>query len=180
LAKYAVGYLTVMLIAALVGIFYASSTGQLRVFDRGVEERGFDVVGPPVEAPVPDLGLWVTDAAGTTRIDPVSYCFTTGDTGICADGVLQPGPSFTSTDDHPIELVFPLDWDVTVDFTTEDGSCPTYTTSLGVTTTATIDELGPVGVYQLMVFSSGPQGDASWSFRVDNQADLPLPAGVSC
>ena len=184
MAKYAFAYLAVMLMAGVIGLAYLSSNNQMVFVDRGFE--GGDVVGPPPDAApepaVPDLGLFVADANGSTSLGPVSYCYSTGNMSECADGIVEPAtaPLFVSTAAQPIELVFPLDWEVSIEITPEDGSCQPHVSALGMTTAATLDELGPVGTYQLMVFSSGPQGDASWFFRVDNQSELPLPDGVSC
>jgi hypothetical protein len=184
MAKYAFGYIFVLLVGALALVVMGS--GQM------VVREGFAEV-PPVEAPEPlpapslpsgelepELDLVVVHANGLAELGPFSYCFVGDSVANCGEGFIEDPPEFISTLDDPLRLSFPMEWSVEIQIEPDDLECGTYVMSAGVTTALTLEELGPVGGYLVQVHSNGPQGSASWALRVDNQSDLPFPAGVSC
>jgi hypothetical protein len=59
-------------------------------------------------------------------------------------------------------------------------ACDPWVWPLGNVSSAFVDTLGPPGEYVLSVSAANANGDAYWVLRIDNQADLPTPEGVSC
>jgi hypothetical protein len=181
-AKYAVGYLIGLLLVAVFALSFVAGTwgGEERlVFDDIGEEVPAPLPAPPPRKVRPDLDLVVIDATGLSQLSPESYCFVGDGFSACGDGFGADGPAFVSTAEEPIRLSFPMEWSVVIRFESEEG-CPPFVVDAGVTSSWTLEELGPAGPYSILIQSNGPQGDASWRLDVDNQSDRALPPGVNC
>jgi hypothetical protein len=189
MAKYAAGYVIVMLVAAIALLFGLGFQG-VAIGPRDFIEGGG---APPVLAPpqlpedpdgeptLPLIEMVVVDATGKTVLSPLSYCFEGDGVSVCADGILIAGeePSFVSTAEQPVQLVFNMDLSVTVEMGPTDRACGFTTTEYGVVPDLVLDTLGPAGTYQVQVMTSGPEGDASWVIMIENQSDL-SPIGEGC
>ncbi|MEX0864244.1 MAG: hypothetical protein WD269_05135 [Acidimicrobiia bacterium] len=182
MAKYAAGYVIVMLVAAIALLFGLGFQG-VAVGPREVIDGGGvpPVPAPPPlpkddggEANLPLIEMVVVDVNGKTALSPISYCFEGDGVAVCADGILIAGeePSFISTAEQPVQLAFSMDWSVTVEMAPTDGACGFSTTEYGVVPDVVLDTLGPAGTYQVQVMTSGPGGDAHWVIMIENQSDL--------
>ena len=186
MAKYAAGYVIVMLVAAIALLFGLGFQG-VAVGPRDLIEGGGVPPAPKPppgleddggEANLPQIEMVVVDVNGKTVLSPLSYCFEGDGVAVCADGILIAGeePSFISTAEQPVQLVFNMDWSVTVEMAPADPACAFSTTEYGVVSDLVLDMLGPAGTYQVQVRTSAPEGDAHWVIMIENQSDLPAIA----
>lgn len=134
----------------------------------------------PGKVPPP---LTLRTEAGELETQPGSYCWTSGDSGRCADVVM------TDPDDLPVVedatsvgLVFPLEgWTFSASFRPVDaGRCArTFDVVAEPAGPAEhhLDAAGPAGDYVVSVFGVGPQGDygASFRWRTTRAGVLPAP-----
>lgn len=189
MAKYALGYVLVLLMVALVGVIAFGAPVGLRLpwvaFGGGVDvERAVPV--PEREILPPDVGqlappdLIVTDVNGSTSRSPISYCWSQFDSTVCSESAgLLPGSEagFVATPDQPVILDFQMMWNVNLHVVPQGQECPEFSVDLPQTWEVELGDLGPPGEYQVWISASGLRGDASWVIRVDSQTLLSDGAG---
>ncbi len=180
MAKYAVGYVLALLMLAVVGLAVWTGGGTVRLpwqsFGGGVDiGRPMPIPAVPVPAPMPEVisgppDLIVTDAEGTTRLSPMSFCWSSAQSSMCSESDWLQGsePVFVATDEQRVTLDFQMFWDVDLVATPVDSLCPPFEQSLTETWDLQV-ELGGAGEYLVTVNTATSQGDARWVLRIDNQ-----------
>jgi hypothetical protein len=188
-AKYAVGYVIALLIAGVVLLL--SWAGPLIFFGGPEVVRGPMIPLPaPAPAPipvdeefqVPSLDLTVVSAEGRVVVAPQSYCFAGDQFEECAESQSFPDSETLVVSDQaqPIELSIPILWRASVEVEPLDQDCGTTVRDLGETTDVSLTDIGPIGHYRVTVDATGPNGNATWVLRVDNQSDRTSANGFDC
>jgi len=127
--------------------------------------------------------LLIRHQGETIRMRPISYCWTAGTVGVCADGGLQfpsEADALLNTRSAPLHFDFQHPWALNASVEWIDESCSYELTHTFPNRGAQLEVLGPPGDYLVTVHGNSPRGDASWVLRIHNEVDLSLPSGVTC
>ena len=176
MAKYAVGYITVLLIGifvagALIGPTFGPIRGEIRA-----------VPGPAMAVPPPDFGggsdfpvnVIVTGSHGRAFEAPHSaHWESTGS----SQGMESVGGSFSflpvynNTEQEPLGFTFEVAWDISLQLY-DDKDCMVFEAFYpGTGTIPSIEAIGPPGLYRLELQGNHRQGHASWTIGIENQFD---------
>lgn len=121
--------------------------------------------------------LVVTAGDDQLVLGPLSYCWSSGGEGVCADGVPpDPLPFLTVDMGEDLTVEFPLDWQLQATLAPGGNYCEGSFTLDIDGSGPSVEALGPAGTYRVDVFGRGEQGDGAWAFELTTTEDRPSPS----